>query len=157
MYVILIYMYVIPHEGLIWEKIKLYSTVLFYIDILLYYKYYYWTIVYMYDLMYCIKCYICAGFFSLCLTTSSVKSSPEPFGDINIQSYQRSVLHVFWGSIFSISQHVLRLDYMRSDLSLSYHRSNRNTSKNTRETSTRYVAIRLKLDSRVLKYTWPFD
>lgn len=41
MYVILIYMYVIPHEGLIWEKIKLYSTVLFYIDILLYYKYYY--------------------------------------------------------------------------------------------------------------------
>lgn len=42
MYVILIYMYVIPHEALIWEKIKLYSTILFYIiDILLYYKYYY--------------------------------------------------------------------------------------------------------------------
>lgn len=63
MYVILIYMYVIPHEALIWEKIKLYSTILFYIiDILLYYKYYYWTIVYMYNIMYCIKCYICAGF-----------------------------------------------------------------------------------------------
>lgn len=33
MYVILINMYVIPHEGLIWEKIKLYFTILFYIDI----------------------------------------------------------------------------------------------------------------------------
>lgn len=69
--------------------------------------------------MYCIKCYICAGFIFALLTTSSVKSPQETFDDINIQSYQRSVLHVFWGSIFSISQHVLRLDYMRSDLSLS--------------------------------------
>lgn len=124
---------------------------------MLYYKYYYLTVVYMYNIMYCIKCYICAGFIFALLTTSSVKSPPETFDDINIQSYQRSILHVFWGSIFSISQHVLRLDYMRSDLSLSYHRSNRNTSKNTRETSTRYVAILLKLDSRVLKYTWTFD
>lgn len=61
-YVISIYMYVISDEALIWEKIKLYSTILFYIDILLYYKYYYLTIVYMYNIMYCIKGYNCAGF-----------------------------------------------------------------------------------------------